>query len=68
MEIWGCLPLHFAPVPMQMTVSRTICFGFLVLIIIGTLLLLLPFSTASGNWNNPLVALFTATSAVCVTG
>lgn len=53
---------------MQMTVSRTICAGFLVLIAVGTLLLLLPFSTADGNWNNPVVALFTATSAVCVTG
>ncbi len=53
---------------MQMTVSRTICLGFLVLITVGTLLLLLPFATAEGTWNNPLVALFTATSAVCVTG
>ncbi|MEM1242306.1 MAG: TrkH family potassium uptake protein, partial [Cyanobacteria bacterium P01_H01_bin.26] len=35
---------------------------------VGTLLLLLPFATASGDWNNPIVALFTATSAVCVTG
>jgi trk system potassium uptake protein len=51
-----------------MTVSRTICLGFLALILVGTLLLLLPFSTASGQWNNPLVALFTSTSAVCVTG
>ncbi len=53
---------------MQMTVPRTICLGFLVLIAIGTTLLLLPFATASGEWNDPLVALFTATSAVCVTG
>ena len=53
---------------MQMTVPRTICSGFLVLITVGTLLLLLPFATASGQWNDPLVALFTATSAVCVTG
>jgi len=51
-----------------MTVSRTICAGFLALIIVGTLLLMLPFATASGDWNSPLVALFTATSAVCVTG
>ena len=29
---------------------------------------MLPFSTASGSWNDPLVALFTSTSAVCVTG
>lgn len=29
---------------------------------------MLPISTHGGNWNNPIVALFTATSAVCVTG
>ena len=51
-----------------MTVSRTICLGFLALITFGAFLLLLPFSTASGQWNDPVVALFTATSAVCVTG
>jgi trk system potassium uptake protein TrkH len=37
-------------------------------ITVGTFLLLMPFSTSSGTWNNPLIALFTATSAVCVTG
>ncbi|MEO1131163.1 MAG: potassium transporter TrkG [Cyanobacteria bacterium J06639_1] len=47
---------------------QTICLGFLATIAICALLLLLPFSTASGQWNQPLVALFTATSAVCVTG
>lgn len=51
-----------------MTVSRTICIGFLTLIVVGTLLLMLPVSVASGEWNSPLTALFTATSAVCVTG
>ncbi|MBD2122192.1 TrkH family potassium uptake protein [Trichocoleus sp. FACHB-262] len=51
-----------------MTVSRTICLGFLAVIAIGTFLLMLPFSTSSGNWNDFIVALFTATSAVCVTG
>lgn len=51
-----------------MTISRTICLGFLTVITIGTLLLLMPFSTSSGTWNDPIVALFTATSAVCVTG
>lgn len=29
---------------------------------------MLPFSVATGTWNDPLVALFTSTSAVCVTG
>ncbi len=51
-----------------MTVSRTICIGFLALIVVGTVLLMLPFALASGDWNSPLTALFTATSAVCVTG
>lgn len=51
-----------------MTVSRTICFGFLAVITIGTLLLMMPFATNTGEWNDPIVALFTSTSAVCVTG
>ncbi len=51
-----------------MTVSRTICLGFLAVITLGTILLMMPFSTSSGDWNDPIVALFTATSAVCVTG
>lgn len=51
-----------------MTVSRTICLGFLAVIAVGTILLMMPFSTSSGNWNNFIVALFTSTSAVCVTG
>lgn len=51
-----------------MTVSRTICLGFLALITVGTILLMMPFSLTSGTWNNLIVALFTATSSVCVTG
>lgn len=51
-----------------MTVSRTICLGFLAIILTGAMLLMLPFSTTSGQWNDPLVSLFTSTSAVCVTG
>lgn len=51
-----------------MTISRTVCLGFLAVITVGTFLLTLPFSTSGGNWNSPLVALFTSTSAVCVTG
>jgi trk system potassium uptake protein len=42
--------------------------GFLVLISIGTVVLALPISSARGAWTHPLDALFTATSAVCVTG
>ncbi|WP_019509003.1 TrkH family potassium uptake protein [Pleurocapsa sp. PCC 7319] len=51
-----------------MTIARTICIGFLTLIVIGTLLLMMPFATVSGTWNSFIVALFTSTSAVCVTG
>ncbi|MDZ8083315.1 MAG: TrkH family potassium uptake protein [Nostoc sp. SerVER01] len=51
-----------------MTVARTICLGFLAVIAIGTILLMMPFSTSDGTWNNLIVALFTSTSAVCVTG
>ncbi|RMG11001.1 MAG: ATPase [Cyanobacteria bacterium J055] len=51
-----------------MTVSRTICLGFLGVILVGTLLLMMPFSLVDGTWDNPVTALFTSTSAVCVTG
>ena len=51
-----------------MTIARTICLGFLACITVGTLLLLMPFTTSDGTWTHPVVALFTATSAVCVTG
>ncbi len=51
-----------------MTIARTICLGFIGIIAIGTILLIMPFSGTSGSWNDPLVALFTTTSAVCVTG
>jgi len=42
--------------------------SFVVVILIGTLLLCLPRATATGESMNPIDALFTATSATCVTG
>jgi trk system potassium uptake protein len=51
-----------------MTVARTICLGFLAVITVGTLLLMLPISLADGSWGDFITALFTSTSAVCVTG
>lgn len=45
-----------------------ILFGFLALILTGTVMLLFPFSVAPGNHIRFIDALFTATSAVCVTG
>lgn len=47
---------------------QIIALGYLIMIIIGTLLLMLPISSRSGSVTNPLTALFTATSASCVTG
>ncbi|BAQ63676.1 TrkH family potassium uptake protein [Geminocystis sp. NIES-3709] len=51
-----------------MTIARTICLGFIAVISIGTLLLMMPFSTETGEWGDFITALFTSTSAVCVTG
>lgn len=42
--------------------------GFLLIILFGAFLLMLPISNRSGAWLSPLSALFTATSATCVTG
>lgn len=47
---------------------QIIAFGFLGVILIGSLLLMLPFSTRSGQTTSYVDALFTATSATCVTG
>lgn len=42
--------------------------GFAAAILLGALVLMLPISSADGQWTGPLEALFTSTSAVCVTG
>ncbi len=46
---------------------RIIVVSFVLLILVGTVLLLLPISSREGG-TDPLSALFTATSATCVTG
>ncbi|MFH1379935.1 MAG: TrkH family potassium uptake protein [bacterium] len=48
--------------------AQTIMASFFILILIGTLLLMMPFSTADHIRLGFINALFTATSAVCVTG
>ena len=47
---------------------QMIAIGFLSIIALGTILLIMPFSSASGQFTSLINALFTATSAVCVTG
>lgn len=48
--------------------AQVILRGFGALILAGTLLLMLPVSSRSGQWTSFTDALFTATSASCVTG
>ena len=53
---------------LHLTSAQVIIVGFMSVILAGTLLLCLPCATRTGEWANPLDALFTATSSVCVTG
>ncbi len=48
--------------------SKVLALGFLAIISTGAFLLMLPFASAEGTRITLLKALFTATSAVCVTG
>ena len=48
--------------------TRLIAIGFFAVILIGSLLLMLPFATRDGQTTSYIDALFTATSATCVTG
>ena len=52
----------------HMTSFQVISLGFLSVILLGSLLLMLPIATKSGQCTSFLDALFTSTSAVCVTG
>ncbi|MCK4336816.1 MAG: hypothetical protein KAX11_02660, partial [Candidatus Aminicenantes bacterium] len=51
----------------QFKPAQFLAISFVIAICIGTILLLLPFSTKSGHISF-IDALFTSTSAVCVTG
>lgn len=48
--------------------SQTILLGFVILILAGAVLLMLPISSRSGEWTGVIDALFTSASASCVTG
>ena len=52
----------------HLTTFQSIFLGFFLIIIIGSLLLMLPISSVSGKVTPFNESLFTATSAVCVTG
>ncbi|TVQ19987.1 MAG: TrkH family potassium uptake protein [Spirochaetaceae bacterium] len=48
--------------------AQTIVLSFVLVIVVGALVLMMPFTTVDGRGLPFLAALFTATSAVCVTG
>ena len=48
--------------------GQILVLGFLTVIVLGSLLLMLPVATVDRTFLGPVDALFTATSAVCVTG
>jgi trk system potassium uptake protein TrkH len=48
--------------------TRIIALSFILVILTGMFLLCLPVSSRTGSWTSPLDALFTSTSATCVTG
>ncbi|WP_283679036.1 TrkH family potassium uptake protein [Lentilactobacillus sp. Marseille-Q4993] len=52
----------------RLELPRILTLGFIVIILIGTLLLSLPVAAKSGHATNYLDSFFTATSATCITG
>ena len=52
----------------NLTPFQKIILGFFILILAGAVILMLPISNRNGSWTNPVDALFTSTSAACVTG
>ncbi len=58
----------FSRLPIKINPPRIILLGYISVILLGTILLMLPIATQSGEATGFIDALFTATSAVCVTG
>lgn len=52
----------------RLTVWQFLALGYFIVIVTGSLLLMLPFATRDGQSTSYVNALFTATSATCVTG
>src|SRR2546425_3463733 len=62
------LPKRSALVRLELNPAQTIVLGFATIILAGSFLLSLPVASAAGRPVPLLTALFTATSATCVTG
>ncbi len=65
---WQILPRIEIPRRKQGVSTIIFVWAFAAIILVGTLVLLSPLATNSGDWTHPVDALFTATSATCVTG
>lgn len=52
----------------RLSVWQFLAIGYLIVILVGSVLLILPFATVEGEHTSYVKALFTATSATCVTG
>ena len=52
----------------KLSVWKFLSLGYVTVILLGSFLLALPVSNSSGEWTDYIDALFTATSATCVTG
>ena len=54
--------------PLKLTSIHLIPLSFLITIVIGGLILMLPWASADGGWTGFIPSLFTATTSACVTG
>ena len=53
---------------LKLSTTHIILFSFLIAVLVGAVLLSLPISSATGEWTPFVDALFTSTTATCVTG
>lgn len=53
---------------LKLSTTHIILFSFLLVVLLGAVLLMLPISSAKGEWTSFVDALFTSTTATCVTG
>ena len=68
MLLGGSAMFDFSKTKEKLTSFQIIILGFVAVILIGAFLLMLPIATKSGESTPFIKALFTSTSAVCVTG
>jgi trk system potassium uptake protein len=68
LQVISKLPKLLTLGQLALTPYQTLVIGFGALILFGAFLLMTPIASTAGNWTPFIDALFTATSAVCVTG